>query len=182
MNGTRKADLTIENNDGRGGMMHIGIIVHSMTGHTYSVAEELSQKLMDKGHLVNLEKVVPEDEQAKEAKLKTIPSISPYDLLIFGAPVHGFAVSAAMRLYLGQLSEMEGKMTALFVTEAFPFPFMGGNRAISQMKKICESKGADVYETGVINWSRKTRQAKIEDMIDRFCDFSDRPLERSNQK
>lgn len=159
--------------------MKIGIIVHSKTGHTFNVAEELSQKLMDKGHMVELEKVVPINEEEKNpasVELKNIPPIASYELVIFGAPVHGFAVSAAMRVYLEQLSEMEGKMTALFVTEAFPFPFMGGNRAISQMKKICESKGADVYETGVINWSRKTRQAKIEDMIDRFCDFSGRSL------
>ncbi len=159
--------------------MKIGIIVHSMTGHTYNVAEELSQKLMDKGHMVEFEKVVPANEEETNpanVELTKIPPIDSYELVIFGAPVHRFAVSAAMRVYLEQLSEMEGVMTALFVTEGFPFPFMGGNRAIGQMKKICESKGADVYETGVINWSRKTRQAKIEDMIDRFCDFSDRPL------
>ena len=160
-------------------MMKIGIIIHSMTGHTFNVAEELSQKLMDKGHKVELKKVVPVEEQPKNPKnvqLKEIPRVEPYELVVFGAPVHGMAVSPAMRLYLEQLPDLGDKMVALFVTESFPFPFMGGSRSVGQMKKICESKGADVYETGVINWSRKTRQTKIEDMIDRFCDFSDIPL------
>ena len=159
--------------------MKIGIIIHSMTGHTFTVAEELSQKLMDKGHTVELKKVVPVEEEPKDPKnvqLKEIPPVEPYGLVIFGAPVHGMAASPAMRLYLKQLPDLSGKMVALFVTQSFPFPFMGGSRSIGQMKKICEAKGADVYETGVINWSRNTRQAKIEDMIDRFCGFAERPL------
>lgn len=161
------------------GVMKVGIIIHTVTGHTANVAEELSQKLMDRGHVVDLMKVVPVHEQVKDPKmmqLKEIPSVESYELLIFGAPVHGFAVSAAMRLYLEQLSDLDEKMAAIFVTQSFPFPFMGGNRSVNQMKRICESKGADVYETGIINWSRKTRQAKIENMIERFIDFSDRPL------
>ena len=62
-------------------MMKIGIIIHSMTGHTFNVAEELSQKLMDKGHKVELKKVVPVEEQPKNPKnvqLKEIPRVEPY--------------------------------------------------------------------------------------------------------
>jgi hypothetical protein len=42
---------------------------------------------------------------------------------------------------------------------------MGGNQAIKQMKKACEAKGVSVFDTGVINWSHKQREEKINDML-----------------
>ncbi len=38
--------------------MKIGIIVHSQTEHTYSVAQKLQDKLLDNGHETNLERVI----------------------------------------------------------------------------------------------------------------------------
>ena len=45
---------------------------------------------------------------------------------------------------------------------------MGGNRAIGQMKKICESKGAEVSGSGIINWSKSNREQKIVEVVDRL--------------
>jgi flavodoxin len=39
--------------------MKIGIIIHSETGNTYSVALRLQTKLMESGHHVNLDRLVP---------------------------------------------------------------------------------------------------------------------------
>ncbi len=46
------------------------------------------------------------------------------------------------------------------MTEFFPFPWMGGNHAIRQMKKICQSKGASILATGIVNWGVKSRRTK----------------------
>jgi NAD(P)H-dependent FMN reductase len=106
------------------------------------------------------------DEQTDAGKieLKTIPVVSAYDALIFGAPVRGASLSSVMAAYLSQAAPMQGKKAACFVTEFFPYPWMGGNRAIKQMKKICESKGAEVIGTGIINWSGIGRAKKIDDI------------------
>lgn len=151
--------------------MKIGIIVHSHTGNTYSVAEKLKDRLSAAGHSVTLEKVTAlNDDQMNPNKiqLKGIPDINTYDALIFGAPVRGFSLSAVMKAYLTNAESLKNKKTACFVTEGFPFPWMGGNRAIAQMKDICSSKGCEVCGTGVINWSNKKRNSMIAETVDRF--------------
>ena len=151
--------------------MKIGIIVHSMTGNTYSVAERLKDRLLTAGHTVNIEKVIPSDEKQMDVKsiqLKTVPDISPYDALVFGAPVRGFSLSPAMAAYLGQLASLNNKKVACMTTEFFPFPWMGGNRAISQMMKICKAKGAAVCGTGVVNWKNVRRNKMITDLVEKF--------------
>jgi len=151
--------------------MNIGIILHSHTGHTLSVAQGLKEAFETLGHSVNIERVsaVNEDPQAAvKAVLKTIPEISGYDLLVFGAMVRGFSLSPVMNLYLTNLPSLEAKRVGLFVTEQLPKPWMGGNRAIKQMRQACETKKAVIYKTGVINWSNKQRQQQIVNLIEAF--------------
>jgi len=38
-----------------------------------------------------------------------------------------------------------------FVTQAFPFPWMGGTQAIKGMEKLVQAKGGKVSATGVVN-------------------------------
>lgn len=151
--------------------MKIGIIVHSQTNHTFCVAEHLKEKLSEAGHFVILEKIVPDDEKQTDAskiRFKSIPDISKYDALIFGCPVHGFSPSPALLSYLTQLQHLDHKKTACFVTEFFPFPWMGGNRAIKIIKDICLSKESDICGTGVINWSNRHRRKMISDLAEEF--------------
>ena len=63
---------------------------------------------------------------------------------------------------------MKGLKADLFVTQAFPYAWMGGNRAIRQMKAICEKKGAQIDNTAVINWRSKKRNANIREAIERL--------------
>ncbi|HQK63461.1 MAG TPA: flavodoxin, partial [Methanofastidiosum sp.] len=46
------------------------------------------------------------------------------------------------------------KKIACFVTKGLPFASTGGNQAIGQMKKICESKGGDICGSGIIVWNK----------------------------
>ncbi|MHB1392236.1 MAG: flavodoxin family protein [Clostridia bacterium] len=110
------------------------------------------------------------DNQAEAGKivLESIPDINAYDALIFGAPVRGFALSPVMTAYLTQLESLSNKKAACFLTQFFPSPTMGGNRAIEQIKELCNSKGAKVCETGIVNWSNIHRRKKIDDMVEGF--------------
>lgn len=151
--------------------MKIGILVHSQTGNTYSVAEELEQKLLVDGHLPVLIRINTLDDKktdARKIELNDIPDISTYDAIVFGAPVHAFSLSPVMKAFLTQTSLVKGKKAACFVTQSFPYPWMGGNRAIKQMRNICKSKGYEVCGTGIINWSNKQRKNLIIKMLQRF--------------
>lgn len=151
--------------------MNIGIIVHSQTGNTYSVAVKLKEKLLTARHSVNIERIAPiggEQKDIKKIRIETIPDLSIYDTLIFGSPVQGAAISSVLAAFLTQTSLLQNKKVACFVTELFPFAWMGGNRAISQMKKICESKGAEVCGTGIVNWMGSRREKKIVDVVEKL--------------
>ena len=148
--------------------MKIGIIVHSQTGNTLSVARQLREKLCSDGHEVTLAQVVPVDERAAKAEIvrfRMKPDAGAYDALVFGAPVRGASLSPAMAAYLAQCSFLAGKITACYVTEFFPFPWMGGNRAVAQMKTACAGKGCDVRAMGIVNWSSGRRQKMIDDIV-----------------
>ncbi len=150
--------------------MKIGIVVHSQTGHTLSVAENLKNKLESAGHSVNIERLTPVDpEQAdpKKVRLEKLPDLSAYDALILAARVQGFSASPVMKAYLPQLPLLNGKKVACFVTKALPLDATGGNQAISLMKSAVESKGGTVVGTGIVHWSGG-REKKIEELVERL--------------
>ena len=151
--------------------MKIGIIVHSQTGKTHSVAMLLKEKLSAAGHSVSVEQVIPDGEAqpgVKDLKFKTQPEIGKYDALVFGAPVQRFTLSPVFECYLTQLSSLRDKKIALFVTKALPFHWTGGNRAITLMKNTCESKGASICGTG-ITWSTgKDQEKKAADLVEKL--------------
>jgi len=148
--------------------MRIGIVVHSHTGNTLSVAQKIKEELSAAGHTVALEQVTAVNEDPSAAgniQLKTAPEVDSYDELIFGAPVRGLSLSPVMKAYLSQLRSLSGKKVACFVTQHFPYPWMGGTRSVRQIKEICEAKGANVSQTGIVNWSHKERERKIEEVV-----------------
>ncbi len=149
--------------------MKVGIIVHSYTGNTLSVAQRLKDQLVEANYLVELKQVTAVDEKPSEAgniQLKTIPDVNDYDGLIFGAPVRAFSLSPAMKAYLLQLPSLAGKKVGCFVTQHFRYKWMGGNRSIKQMKKICRDKGTDIWASGIINWSHPQREEQIAEAVE----------------
>lgn len=150
--------------------MNIGIIIHSYSGNTLSVAEEIKNELVEQGHTVIIDRVTAVNEDPNSAgnvQLKTIPEISNYDVLIFGAPVRAFSLSPVMKLYLTGLNSLKGKKIGCYVTQQLPFPWMGGNNAVRQMVKFCKTKGAAVLETGIVNWSNKKTE-KIDRVVSKM--------------
>ena len=151
--------------------MKIGIVVHSQTGNTYSVAERLKAKLTAAGHSANIERVAPVGHAhpgIKNLQLEKRPEVGAYDALVFGAPVWAFSLSPVLATYLAQLSSLRDKKIACFVTMGFPFAWMGGNRAIAQLKEICECKGGTVCGTGVVNRMSTHREKNITNMVEKL--------------
>lgn len=154
--------------------MKIGLIVHSYTGNTLSVITKLQEALLADGHEAVIERVSAENEDpaaAASAKLALIPTTAPYDLLVFAAPVRGFSLSQVMKLYLDQLPLLTGKKVGLLVTQMFPFAWMGGKRAITQMRTACQSKGCEIAGTAIINWSSGRREQQIAAAVEDFQKF-----------
>lgn len=152
--------------------MNIGIIVYSQTENTYSVGLKLEEKLVSEGHTVALERIIPVGEVnpgSKDITFKNTPEINSYDAVIFGSPVHAFSLAPAMKAYLEQLTSLDGKDIACFVTKGLRFKWTGGTRATGQMKKICSLKGGNVVDTGIIIWN-KNRDKEIEVLVKNFAD------------
>jgi flavodoxin len=146
--------------------MNIGIIIHSQTGNTLSVAQKLKEKLSAAGHSVSIQRVSAANDgetNVQNIKLTEKPDAGAYDVLLFGAPVRGFSLSPVMKAYLGCIGQLRGKKTGCFITHYFPYAWMGGNQALGQLCGIVKAKGASVYGTGMVHWSRAaTRETQIE--------------------
>lgn len=150
--------------------MNIGIIIHSKSGNTYSAAVKLQEKLSTAGHKVTIERITPAGDAhpgIKNLRLETQPEVDAYDGLVFAAPVWAFALSPVLTTYLAQLTLLHGKKIASFVTMSFPFAWMGGNRAIAQLKQNCESKGGTILATAVITRSGKDEKA-VTEMVEKL--------------
>jgi flavodoxin len=152
--------------------MKIGIIVHSQTNNTYSVALKLQEKLTETGNEVDVKKVTmiggDRPENKEKIQLDNSPDVTQYDALIFGAPVHAFALAPAMQIYLEQLPSIQDKKTALFVTKKLRFEWTGGSRAIGQMKNLSRSKGGIIMGTGIVIWNKQKEQ-KIAELVKYFA-------------
>lgn len=151
--------------------MNIGIILYSETGNTYAVSQKLKEKLVKAGHSVNIErlKVIGKATLGtKNIQFESLPDIGLYDALVFGSPVQAFSLSSAMKTYLSQIKSLQDKKVTFLVTQYFPFPWLGGNRAIGQMKKIGESKGATICGTAVVNWSKPSREKQITETVEKL--------------
>jgi flavodoxin len=141
--------------------MNIGVIVYSWSGNTLSVAEKLKDTLAAGGHAVTLEQISLAEERkqgAREFSIAGAPDPGAYDAVIFGAAVEAFSLSPVLSEYLKGLSTLEGKKVGCLVSQQFPYPWMGGSRAIRQMRKLCEAKGGSVEKTAVVNWAKSKRE------------------------
>lgn len=150
--------------------MNIGIILYSKTNNTLTVAQRLEQALGSLGQTAKIERITAiESSPPQNIVLKDKPDIANYDTLVLASPVHAFSLCPVMRLYLEQLDRLDNKKIYLFVTQQFPYAWIGGNRAISQMNKICQSKGGETVKTGIVNWSNKQREQQMTDLADSFA-------------
>ncbi len=153
--------------------MKIGIIVYSQTGNTYSVVEKVKEKLVNKGHEVNIDRLEPLDQSevhpgAKNIKYKNFPELGKYEGYIFASPVQAFSLAAGMESYLKNIESLDNKKTACVLTKGLPFNWTGGTRAMKQLRDLLETKNSNVVETGIIKWLSFNRNKKIKKIVEKM--------------
>lgn len=151
--------------------MKIGIVVYSQTGHTLSVAERLHDSLKSKGKDVTLAKIGSTRNMKNNPsnfEITKAPKIDNYDIIIFASYVEAFMLCPVMKRYLSDVTSLKGKKVWCFVTEQFPYAWMGGNKANRKIASICKEKGATVEKAKVINWGNKKREDMIKKLINDF--------------
>ncbi len=146
--------------------MKIGIIVYSQTGNTLSIAEKLRDNLIKDNHTVNIEKIeaIRDPKQTNIIKLTKAPDITNYDGIVLATFVEAFSLCPVMLEYLKQLKSLKGKKVTGFVTQFFPYSWMGGNHAIKQMKKCV----TNISKTSVINRKNKCCTEMTDQLIKDF--------------
>ncbi|MFO7952631.1 MAG: flavodoxin [Bacillota bacterium] len=149
--------------------MNIGIIVYSQSGNTDFVAGMLQEKLVQLGHEAAIEKIAIDGKIPAEAGKFTItkaPLVDQYDFVIIGSPVQAFSLNPAMAAYLENLSGLQGKDVALYVTKKLPISWAGGTQALKKMRKLCEAKGASVKAAEMVYWTEGKRDQMIAQVVE----------------
>jgi flavodoxin len=150
--------------------MKVGIIVYSQTGNTQTAALKLKEKFEEAGHEAEIQRITITGEAtpgSKKFKLDNRPDPGPYDAIIFAAPVQAFSLNPAMATYLEQLTTLQEKKIACYVTKHLAGKWTGGNRAVARIKKICEAKGGTFCGSEIIIWNSQ-REQTIADCADKL--------------
>jgi len=145
--------------------------IHSQTGNTLAAANTLFGIARDTGGTAELAVIVPSSEQETDPAKITIspvPDCSGADLIVIGGPVHGASATAAVRKAISEMTGMKDKPVVLFVTEFFPFAWMGGSRAVKQMEEAAAARGAKIVCKEIIHWKRRDRQKQLDAFADAF--------------
>lgn len=134
------------------------IIVHSNTGTTRKFADKIATKLKDAGHSIQvtqLETDVPvtsgSTRSCREFAITNLPDIKEYDVVLLGGPVWGFSASPVIIACINALDDLKGKKVLPFVTQGFPFKFLGGNQSIALMSRYAANKHATVLPGAVVS-------------------------------
>lgn len=155
--------------------MKIAIVYHSKTNNTKLVAEMLKTEYQNLGHKVFIDSIMARDDDEMEPNnviLTNAPEIAGYDVVILAAPVRAFRLSAIMQAYINQLPSLSNMKIGVFVTQHFPFAWMGGNNAIRQFEKLLAEKRGLVSKKSVINWGNpKKRNILVDETLKQFADI-----------
>lgn len=141
--------------------MKIALVIHSKTGNTLSVADKLKETLTKLNHEVTilpLSPLNPDVSKVSEVKLASMPEVKGFDVLILGAPVWGFKLSPVMQYYIANTVFPPSMAVYVFVTQYFPFAFLGGNSAIRGYEKLLSVKKQKVKKAYVIGWSNQRKR------------------------
>lgn len=148
-----------------------GIIVYSHTGNTLSVAEKIKDRLKGSGIEAELVRLNVSGSASNPKGIKIIgqPDLEKYDSYVFASPVQAFGLAEAMKIYLNQITPLNGKTAVILTTQGAKKRWLGGNRSVRKMKELIEKKGGAAAESAIINWSSDLRDVQIEDAVSILC-------------
>ncbi len=150
--------------------MNIGIIIYSQTGNTLAVAVELKEAFHELGHKVEIKHVKIDRFHPITNNYKLIgnPSVTQYDVVIFGGPIHSFRLCSMMRRYLMQIDSLDGKIVYGFVTHYFAHASLGGKQGIQNMENLVLNANGKMSKTAIIDWSSSNRANQINNLVEQF--------------
>ncbi len=125
------------------------------------------------GIIERLQNVADSDgkSKTKPLQLDSIPDVVGFDAVILGGWVEAFSLCPGFKQYLKQLNQIETKIILCFLTQHFPHKWMGGSHGLAQARKILASKGCNMVNLDVINWTNKKREAQIEALVSKASDY-----------
>jgi flavodoxin len=147
--------------------------VYSYTGNTLSVAERIKEQIEKNGDQAQIHRITcvngaPNGQ--KKMMLKEIPNVSEYDKLIIGAPINGFSICKALKIYF-ESNKIKASEVNCFVTQQFKNARFGGNRGIKQIGKIVSAQGSVIKNTAIVHWSSKKRDTQIDNTAQLLSQF-----------
>jgi flavodoxin len=154
--------------------MHIGIILHSQSGHTAGVAKTIAAKFRENGHDVDIKLLLTTGQLRPGSKRFTIcnapeeEEIAGFDAILFGGPVWGGRASPVIMEYLTWLKKLGGKKVLSFVTQAFPWKALGGNQAIKAMNEDLQASGGEVMPGEILQYFFGINKAKLDEAVARI--------------
>ncbi|MDD5145417.1 MAG: hypothetical protein PHF44_01000 [Candidatus Pacebacteria bacterium] len=175
--------------------MKILIAYYSKTGNTEKAAELIKDEFEARGHMVDMEKVLPEKEHTSfgwgilrifksECRIRDleVKNVSEYDVICVGSP-NWTKISLPMARYLKQIEGLENKNIGLFSTTAFipalEWYFFSAYLLNSTFLNIVEEKAGRVIDSillssGFKKWSSNSEYGKK--IIKRFCETLESPI------
>lgn len=154
--------------------MKIGIVIHTVSGHTLAFAQAIREALVGLGHEVDLTglKVIGQPRVGilpgggGRFSIKSPPELDEFDVVLIGAPVWGFKPSTVIMKYLEEdVSKLKGKKALAFVTMGA----FGGKKSIQKMNNELEAAGADTLEGEALPWFLKVNAQKMTAAVQRIC-------------
>lgn len=146
--------------------MKIGIIVYSYSGNTLKVAQQLQKKLEAQGHQVGIKPIQVQNSQPtnrmEQIILTNSPPVDEEEALVLAAPVWAFSLCPIIRVYLAQLKDQKGKPCLSFVTQAAPFGWLGGNKALRLLKADAQKAGLNTLGQGCLGWKGRDLEGRME--------------------
>lgn len=153
--------------------MKIGIVVYSHSGNTMKVARQLQKKLEAQGHQAGVKPIQVQNSQPTNRMEQIIitesPSVEEDEALVLAAPVWAFSLCPVMRVYLGQLKDQKGKPCLSFVTQAAPFSWLGGKKALRILKEAAEKAGLNTLEQGCLGWKGRDLEGRMETLTSQLA-------------
>lgn len=155
--------------------MKIGIVIHTVSGHTLKFAQAIREALAQKGHEVDLTglKVIGTPRigflpgGGGQFNIKSPPELDEFDIVLIGAPVWGFKPSPVITRYLQEdIGNLKGKKALSFVTMGS----FGGKRAVRMMDAELESAGADMLEGEALAYFIRANKEKMAAAVNRICE------------
>jgi NAD(P)H dehydrogenase (quinone) len=154
--------------------MHIGIVVHSQSGHTAALAKTIAERFRSGGHEVDIKALMTSGLYKPGSRNFTISNtpeeedILTWDAVLFGGPVWGGKASPVIMEYLRWLKKLNGKKTISFVTKGLPWKALGGNQAIRAMNEEIRASGGTVLPGEILHYFFGFNKLKMQEALERI--------------